>query len=47
MDQRVVLLILAALIVLGIIWYTQQTPHVPSPTETPPPATTPTTPPTK
>jgi cell division protein FtsN len=45
MDQRIILLIVAAIIVLGIVWYATQTPHVTSPAETPPPATTPTTPP--
>jgi hypothetical protein len=46
MDQRFILLIVAAIIVLGIVWYATQTPTtVTTPAPTPPPATTPTTPP--
>jgi lipopolysaccharide export system protein LptC len=43
MDQRMVLIILALAVVLGIVWYATQTPTT-SPT-TPPAATTPTPPP--
>lgn len=46
MDQRAIIILLAVLVVLGLVWYSTQTP--PSTTATAPepaPATTPATPP--
>ncbi|MEI9902107.1 MAG: hypothetical protein WDN31_20675 [Hyphomicrobium sp.] len=45
MDQRTIIIAVAVLAVLGIIWYSMQTPPVAPAPEAPPAAMTPATPP--
>ncbi|MFA5900644.1 MAG: hypothetical protein WC829_16210 [Hyphomicrobium sp.] len=45
MDQRTIIIAVAVLAVLGIIWYSMQTPPQVVPMETPAPAMAPATPP--
>lgn len=40
MDQRMLVILLAVVVVLGLVWYSREAPHSPPPAPPAPPAST-------